>query len=63
MLMPEPHSHLHDSYVQSYRQTGVKKVLGVGRQLCAPVIQIRKATTTHRRQTQMTTTTEGRSDK
>jgi len=33
MLMPDPHSHLHDSYLQNYISTGIKKVLGVGRKL------------------------------
>jgi PAS domain S-box-containing protein len=33
MLMPEPHSHLHDSYLKNYITTGMKKVLGIGRKL------------------------------
>lgn len=33
ILMPEPHAHLHDSYLHNYKQTGLKKVLGIGRQL------------------------------
>jgi PAS domain S-box-containing protein len=33
MLMPQPHSLLHDSYLQNYCSTGVRKVLGIGRKL------------------------------
>jgi two-component system sensor kinase FixL len=33
LLMPEPHSKLHDSYIKNYFTTGVKKVIGIGRKL------------------------------
>jgi PAS domain S-box-containing protein len=33
ILMPEPHSYLHDSYLKNYLTTGVKKVIGIGRKL------------------------------
>jgi len=33
ILMPEEHSNMHDSYLMNYLTTGVKKVLGIGRQL------------------------------
>jgi len=33
MLMPEPHRHLHDSYLNTYLETGHSKILGIGRQL------------------------------
>jgi two-component system sensor kinase FixL len=32
-LMPSPHRELHDSYIKNYLQTGIKKVMGKGRQL------------------------------
>lgn len=35
MLMPSPDSEQHDSYLQRYRQTGERKIIGVGRVLTA----------------------------
>ncbi len=33
MLMPDSYAHEHDSYVQNYLDTGIKKVIGVGREV------------------------------
>ncbi|MDF1795072.1 MAG: PAS domain S-box protein [Coxiellaceae bacterium] len=33
MIMPEKYSKDHDSYVQNYLDTGVKKVIGIGREV------------------------------
>lgn len=33
MLMPQPYREQHDNYVQSYLDTGLKKIIGVGREV------------------------------
>lgn len=33
MLMPSPHADAHDTYIQNYLKTGVKKVMGTGRRV------------------------------
>jgi PAS domain S-box-containing protein len=35
MLMPRPHQKQHDRYLRSYRETGVAKVIGIGRETVA----------------------------
>lgn len=33
MLMPQPHSDMHNQYIDNYLQTGIKKIIGIGREL------------------------------
>ncbi|MBK9982290.1 MAG: PAS domain-containing sensor histidine kinase [Saprospiraceae bacterium] len=33
LLMPSPHKELHHSYVHNYLNTGIKKIIGIGREI------------------------------
>ncbi len=33
MLMPQPHRHNHDGYIHNYVTTGIKKIIGIGREI------------------------------
>jgi two-component system, LuxR family, sensor kinase FixL len=33
MLMPSPHRELHDQYLEDYRRTGLRRIIGIGREV------------------------------
>lgn len=33
MLMPQPHRNQHDTYIQNYLRTGIRKIIGIGREV------------------------------
>lgn len=33
VLMPQPHRDQHDHYIENHRQTGIKKIIGIGREV------------------------------
>ncbi len=33
MLMPQPHRRQHDSYLQNYLRTGIRRIIGIGREV------------------------------
>ncbi len=33
MMMPMPHSHVHDNYIHNYLTTGHRKIIGIGREV------------------------------
>jgi PAS domain S-box-containing protein len=33
MLMPQPHRREHDKYIKHYQETGLKKIIGIGREV------------------------------
>ena len=35
LLMPSPHAEKHDSYIKRYIETGVRRIIGRGREVCA----------------------------